>query len=137
MNRTRKGLALAIAVTVVAVAPATGAPRSRTETAPYERASGAHLMDAAWIEVAAGDLPAAQPLAREKSVSITLEDESGRPIAAVVHQGDHELGELCGQTEAPLTLSGREPVHVHVYSGPGCTDVSVPTSGTVTFTFTR
>jgi hypothetical protein len=94
-------------------------------------------MDVAWVEIAAGDLPTAQPLAREKSVSITLEDESGRPIAGVVHQGDRELGELCGQTEAPLTLEGREAVHVHIYSGPGCADVSVPTSGTVTFTFTR
>ena len=137
MNRTVKGLALATVVTVGAVAPATGAPRSRTETAAYERASGAHLTDVAWLEIAAGDLPTAQPLAREKSVSITLEDESGRPIAAVVHQGDNELGELCGQTEAPLTLSGRAAVHVHVYSGPGCADVSLPTSGTVTFTFTR
>lgn len=137
MNRTMKGLALATIVTVVAVAPATGAPRSRTETVAYERASGAHLMNVAWVEIAAGDLPAAQPLAREKTVSITLEDDSGRPIAGVVHQGDRELGEFCGQTEAPLTLAGREAVHVHVYSGPGCADVSVPTAGTVIFTFAK
>lgn len=137
MNRTMKGLALATVATVVAVAPAAGASRSRTETVAYERTSGAHLEDQVWVEVAAGDLPEARPLARERSVSITLEDDSGRPIAGVVHQGEEELGEICGATEAPIALVNREPVHVHLYSGPGCADVSLPTAGTVTFTFSR
>lgn len=137
MSRITKGLALATIAATVVVAPASSAPRARTETVPYERASGLHLMDVAWIEIATGDLPEARPLAREKTVSITLEDESGRPIAGVVHQGEHELGEICGATEAPLALVNREAVHVHVYSGPGCADVSMPTTGTVTFTFTR
>lgn len=137
MNRTMKALALAAVVTLVAVAPAAGGPRSRTETVAYETTSGAHLMDYVWVEIAKGGPPQAQPLAREKSVSITLEDDSGRPIAGVVHQGDEELGEVCGATDAPLTLVTREPVHVHLYAGPGCSDVSVPTTGTVTFTFTR
>ena len=137
MNRIGKGLALSTVVTLVAIGPATGATRTRTETVAYERASGAHLDQKVWVEIAAGDLPEAQPLAREKSVSITLEDESGRPIAGVVHQGDEQLGELCGSTDAPLALVSRKPVHVHVFSGEGCTDVSVPTSGTVTFTFSR
>lgn len=137
MNRTMKGLALATVLTVVAVGPATGASRSRTETVAYERTSGAHLSDVVWAEVAAGDLPEATPRAREKSVSITLEDDSGRPIAGVVHQGEQELGDICGATDAPIALVSREPVHVHLYAGPGCADVSVPTAGTVTFTFTR
>lgn len=137
MNRTMKGLALATIVTAVAVAPASGAPRSRTETVAYERTSGAHLADVVWVEVAAGDLPEATPLARERSVSITLEDDSGRAVAGVVHQGDHELGEICGATDAPIALVSREPVHVHLYAGPGCADVSVPTAGTITFTFAR
>ena len=137
MNRMTKVLALATVVTLVAVAPAAGAPRSRTETAAYESASGVHLMDVAWMEVAAGELPSAQPLSREKFVSVTLEDESGRPVAGIVHQGDQELGDFCGATETPLALSGRKPVHVHVYSGAGCSDVTLPTAGTVTFTFTR
>lgn len=137
MSRTRKGLALASIAAVVAIAPAAGAARSRTQTVPYERASGLHLMDVAWVEIASGDLPQATPLAREKYVSITLEDDSGRPIAGAVHQGEHELGDVCGATDAPLALVNREPVHVHVYSGPGCADVSMPTTGAVTFTFTR
>lgn len=137
MNRMTKGLALATVVTVVAVAPVAGAPRSRTETAAYERASGIHLMDVVWFEVAAGELPQAQPLAREKTVSITIEDDSGRPVAVEVHQGEEVLADVCGSTDAPLKLVNREPVHVHVYSGAGCSDVTAPTTGSVTFTFSR
>lgn len=137
MKRTMKGLALATVATVVAVAPATGATRSRTETVAYESTSGAHVMDTVWVEVASDGPPEARPLAKERTVSIALEDESGRPIAGVAHQGDAELGDFCGTTEAPLTLVNRKPVHVHVYSGPGCADVSLPTTGTVTFTFAR
>lgn len=142
MDRVTKSLVVtaAVAVTVVVVAllaPAAGAARARTESAAYERSSGVHVLDAAWVEVAAGDLPQATPLGREKNVSITITDDSGRPVAAVVHQGDHELGAFCGATEAPLPLASREPVHVHVYSGAGCADVSTPTAGTVEFTFTR
>lgn len=137
MKRVATGLVLASVLTLAAVAPAAGGPRARTETAPYERASGVHLMDVAWMEIAAGELPEAQPLARERSVSITIEDDSGRPVAGAVHQGEHELGDICGSTETPLALVNREPVHVHVYSGAGCSDVSAPTTGSVTFTFTR
>lgn len=104
---------------------------------PYDRASGVHVMDLVWFEILTGELPQARPLAREKTVSITLTDDSGRPVAGVVHQGDAELGSICGQTEAPLHLVSRKPVHVHIYSGPGCADVSAPTTGNVRFTFER
>jgi Flp pilus assembly protein CpaB len=137
VKRITLAVVLAVIAIVAVVAPATGAPRSRNETVAYERASGAHLADTVWVEVAAGELPAAQPLAREKSVSITLEDDSGRPVFGVVHQGDRPLAEVCGTTDAPVALVSREPVHVHLYSGEGCADVSVPTSGTITFTFAR
>lgn len=136
MKRISTGLVLATVMAVVVTAPA-GAARSRTETVAYERASGVHVADTMWIEIAAGELPEARPLAREKTVSITLEDDSGRPIAGVVHQGEQELGTICGATETPLALVNRQAVHVHVYSGAGCADVSVPTAGTVTFTFAR
>lgn len=124
-------------MTVAVVAPATGAPRSRVETVAYERPSGANVGDSLWVEVANGNTLEATPMGREKTVSITLEDESGRPVAGVVHQGEEELGKFCGETEAPVTLAGRESVHVHLYSGPGCADVSMPTTGTVTFEFAR
>ena len=137
MKRTKKGLALAAVVTLVAVAPAAGAPRSRTETVAYERPTGAYLAETVLVDLAFGPMPEAAPQAREKTVSITLEDDSGRPVAGVAHQGDEELGAFCGHTETPLALVNRKPVHVHVYSGEGCADVTLPTTGSVTFTFTR
>lgn len=140
MNRVIKGLVLAAALTAAVVGPATGGPRGdRTEMVTYERPSGIHVMDIAWIEIAGGvdALPESRPLAGEKKVSIAIMDESGRPVAGVVHQGDADLGDICGQTDSPLQLVSRKPVHVHIYSGPGCADVSAPTSGTVRFTFTR
>jgi hypothetical protein len=130
-----KVVALALTIGTGVIAPASGAPRERTETVPYERSSGAHLMDTLWIEVTG--VPEARPAAGETAVSIVLEDDSGRPVAATVHQGKHELGEICGATDVPLALVSRRPVHVHVYSGPGCLDVSAPTKGSITFTFTR
>ena len=137
MKLTKKGLAVAAVVALVAAAPATGAPRSRTETVAYERASGAYLAETVLVNLQLGPMPEATPQAREKTVSITLEDDSGRPVAGMAHQGDEELGAFCGQTDTPLTLVNRKPVHVHVYSGQGCGDVSLPTTGSVTFTFTR
>lgn len=137
MNQLTKSMVLAAVVTAAVAAPAGSAPRERTENVAYERASGVHLMDAAWVEVAAGELPQATPRAREKAVSVAITDDSGRPVAAVVHQGDADLGAICGQSGAPLQLVSRQPVHVHVYTGPGCADASTPTTGTIEFTFTR
>ena len=133
MNRHRKVAILTSALIVVALAPAWGARSERTEMVSYDRGSGIHLMDVVWIEVSG--VPASRPLAGERKVSIEIADQSGRPVAGVVHQGGADLGEICGQTEAPLRLVSRKSVHVHIYAGPGCDGVSVPTTGTVTFTF--
>lgn len=136
MKRLRRfaPLPLALVLVALAVAPAAGARSERREMVPYDKGSGVHLMDVVWIEVSGQ--PDSRPLAGEKAVSIEIVDDSGRPVAGVVHQGGAELGEICGQTEAPLRLVSRKSVHVHVYAGPGCDGVSAPTTGTVTFTFT-
>lgn len=135
MNRATKAVVLSLACASALAAPAAGGPRERVETATYERPAGIHLLDVAWVEVAAGELPQATPMAREKTVSIVVEDDSGNPVAAAVHQGKSELGTICGASESPLTLVNRQPVHVHVYSGEGCSGASIATQGTVTFTF--
>ncbi|MDQ3951588.1 MAG: hypothetical protein M3279_01295 [Actinomycetota bacterium] len=135
MNRLRKIAILASALIVAALAPAGGAESERREMIAYDSGSGVHVMDVVWIEVAG--VPESRPLAGERKVSIEIADESGRPVAGVVHQGGADLGEICGQTEAPLRLVSRKSVHVHIYAGPACEGVSAPTSGTVTFTFTR
>lgn len=130
-------LVLALALVALAVAPAAGARSPRTEMVTYDSGSGIHVMDYVWFEFAG--TPEAQPLAGERTVAIEITDESGRAVAGVVHQGDAELGEICGRTEMPLRLVSRKWVHVHIYGGPApdCDGVSAPTTGTVTFTFAR
>ena len=134
MTRATKSVALATTLLLLSIAPAAGGPRQRTENVPYDTPAG-NVMDTLWVEVSGA--PEASPLAREKFVSVTLQDDSGRPVAAMLHQGDEELGAFCGSTEEPVRLANREPVHVHIFTGPGCSDVSTATKGTATFTFTR
>ncbi|MFN2587652.1 MAG: hypothetical protein ABR613_06010 [Actinomycetota bacterium] len=134
MNRWTRVVVPSVAFLVLLATPAPGAPRERTETVPYDT-PGAHVLDVAWVEV--NGAPEAMPQRGEKTVSVALQDDSGRPVAAVLHQGDAELAEFCGEMAEPVRLVGRKAVHVHVYSGPGCSDVSIATQGTAAFTFGR
>lgn len=136
MKRSTSVLAVALVV-VGLVAPASGAPRQRVESVAYENATGVWASEVVLVNVSFGDMPQAAPMAKEKHVSVSITDDSGRPVIAAVHQGEAELGMICGQSDAPLALVSRKPVHLHIYSGPGCGDVSTPTSGTVEFAFTR
>jgi hypothetical protein len=133
MNRIVKALLPAV-VLLAAAAPVNGAPRQRTETAPYEAPNFA-VLDTLWVQL--GSAPEARPLAGEQTVSVSLTDDTGKPVSGVVHQGKYTLGEFCGATEQPLHLMNRKPVHVHVFLGDGCSGGSLPTKGTVTFTFAR
>lgn len=134
MRRPTKALIPALALFVVAAAPAAGGGSERTATVPYENPA-VLIGDAFTVQV--NSAPEAAPARGEKTVSVVLEDEIGRPVAGLLHQGDHDLGDFCGATARPIPLVNRKPVHVHVYSGPGCSDVSVATRGTAAFTFTK
>jgi hypothetical protein len=134
MRRPTKALAPALALLVLAIAPASGAPGERTVTVPYDNPS-VQVADTVWVEVAG--IEEAMPGRGEKMVSVALQDDSGRPVAAVLHQGNAELARFCGAMEQPVRLVNRKAVHLHVYTGPGCSDVSIATQGTATFTFTR
>lgn len=82
--------------------------------------------------------PMAKPKPGERFLEVTVTDVSGRPVLAEVHQGNRELGPaICGATDKPVKLQGRGAVHVHLYAGAGCGEPSVPTQGTITFTFRR
>ncbi|HEV2755429.1 MAG TPA: hypothetical protein VG318_06595 [Actinomycetota bacterium] len=129
-----KSLAPSLALLVLTIAPAAGGTSERTETVPYENPA-VLIGDAFTVQV--NSAPEAVPARGEKTVSIVLEDESGRPVAGLLHQGDSELANFCGATEQPVRLVSRKPVHVHVYSGPGCSDMSIATRGTVAFTFAK
>ncbi len=134
MSRVAKALVPALTLLVLATAPAAGGPRERTEIVPYD-SPAVHVLDVVWVEVSGA--AEAMPARGEKRVSVVLQDDSGRPVAAVLHQGNRTLAEFCGAMDEPVRLVTREAVHVHVYSGPGCSDMSVATKGTARFTFTN
>lgn len=134
MRRSSRALIPSVALLVLVAAPAAGGGSERTTTVPYDTPA-VLVGDALTVEI--NGVPEAAPARGEKTVSVVLEDESGRPVAGVIHQGDADLGDFCGATEQPVRLVSRKPVHVHVYSGPGCSDVSVATQGTAAFTFAK
>jgi hypothetical protein len=78
----------------------------------------------------------AKPRAGESSVSVEIVDESGRPVFAGLHQANRELGDFCGQSD-DLLLETKKALHVHLYMGEGCDDISTPTEGTITLTFQK
>lgn len=79
----------------------------------------------------------------ERDVSVTIEDRTGQPVAAVVRQdadgdGTFEVEQaLCGATTEPVAIAGGAPVVVKVQPGP-CADgtPAVMTSGSIKATFT-
>lgn len=82
------------------------------------------------------DSDEAMPAPGEDSVSVTIEDDSGQPIAADIHQGRSSLGGVCGGDDH-IALSNRKPLHLHLQFGLAvdCGSTSIPTTGTITFTF--
>jgi hypothetical protein len=82
---------------------------------------------------------------RERFVSVTVTDSSGRPVVAEVAQltnGNQTQilsSMLCGETDRPVKVNPGMHVYVYVYYGQGCGGeaVSAPTSGTITAVFTR
>ena len=134
MRRPTKALVPSLALLALAIAPATGAPSERSVTVPYDNPS-VQIADALSVEVTG--IEEAMPARGERMVSVALQDDTGRPVAAVLHQGNEEIARFCGAMEQPVRLVSRKAVHVHVYTGPGCSDVSIATQGSATFTFTR
>ncbi len=128
-------LAVACTLALVVVAPATaGPPAGRSLSYDYQGGDGFALEGGAFY-ISDGDMFLARPRTGERFITVEVADQTGRPVLAAAHQGEIELGpRFCGTSER-LELATRKPVHVHLYTGPGCDGVSVPTEGTVTITF--
>ena len=77
----------------------------------------------------------------EKFLSVEIVDESGQPILAEVTQNlqgnvaPELVHEICGETTAPVPIEPHTEVIVYLYNGQCGQSASVPTSGTVTGTF--
>lgn len=152
MRRTAFMFVLTGCVCLVASSAAAAPPRSRTVTASYAGAgldSPADPVPAQYISAAGqGGQTHAVTLATlrtDRVLSVRFTDTAGQPVLAAVVQrlgadarSDVELGRVCGSSRSPLRLARPGvPVTTYLLTGRCGTDVSVPTIGSVTFTFSR
>lgn len=134
--RTTRASAIAFVLAVSALPAAAAKPDPpRNVTVQYQGPNTVADNDDAFISRIGA---MAKPRPQERFVDVAIADASGLPVSAELHQGARDLtGAFCGETEKPVKLRGRAPLHVHLYAGPGCSGPSVPTKGTITFSFQR
>jgi hypothetical protein len=138
INRKLRAAALVCALGLLSALPAAAGPVApRTVTVEYSGPNSfADPEGSAYASY--GIFGEAKPRPGERFIRVEVTDESGRPVLAEVHQANRELGgSFCGATPNRLRLPTRRSVHVHLYLGPGCDDISAPTQGSITFTFER
>ncbi len=141
--------AIAAAAFLVLAGPASGADRARQVSEDYSMASGAVVshgeVSAGEVHWSAGSHYATFRAQRgERSVTLSVEDQTGGAVMAHVHvdrDGDGELDEqvdFCGETSKPIAVSKVSVVEVGAIFGM-CDDSSpsIVTEGTITATFTR
>jgi hypothetical protein len=87
------------------------------------------------------------PLGKEKTISVTVEDDLGTPVYASVMQDTNEDGNFlaaddltvhfCGETAEPVEIEPGKDVSVWVWQGPGANPPcpGAASSGTITATF--
>ena len=138
MSNKKMLLPIGILLVSASLSPAIAAPSSRTVSVGYEQPNTiviSAVSDGPTIStVSSEDVATA---AGDRRVSATITDDSGQPVAAQVHQGNAELGVICGTGSEELTLVNRKPIHLHLLFGPSpdCTGFSMPTTGTIDITF--
>jgi hypothetical protein len=78
----------------------------------------------------------------EKLVRLVVADDSGEPVTAGVWQEGSVSKVICERSDATIPIVGGKPVYVQVFVDvtfaeyDGCASPVVPTTGTVTATFT-
>jgi hypothetical protein len=133
--RTKSAIAVALGLVLCALPAAAKPDPTREVTVEYQGPNTLADDDDMFISHIG---PMAKPKPGERFVNVVVEDASGTPVAAELHQGDRDLtGRFCGKTSNPVKLRGRAPLHVHLYAEAGCDGQSTPTHGTITFTFQR
>lgn len=119
------------------IAPAGAAPTNRTDTVAYDGPNVIMIsVDSSRTQTFSVESDMVMPEAGENFVSIEIADDSGQPIGAEVHQGRAVVGTFCGSGEH-LALVNNKPIHLHLQFGVSvdCAAPTVPTSGSITFTF--
>lgn len=135
------GLAVGVATTALLVTSA-GAATARAVSLPYLAGSGLDSSVSAYGAVVApgvGGVMSATQVA-ERTVTVSVHDRTGQPIAGVVYQPvnsyyKQEIGTFCG-TSVPMRLARPgQLVEVVLEASTVCSALSAPTTGTVTLTF--
>ena len=141
----RRLMATVLMVGLVTVGGSASAGRSFVEEKDYSGSQGFSMQDqvnAYWTNLL-GEIPQSVAPAGARTVSVKITDQTGQPIAGHIHVDHHGDGkkvksfDICAETPAPLPLGRHSMVEVLVVSGTCGTDLSLPTSGTVTFTYGR
>ena len=135
-------LALSLFVLANLVMGATAAPRrQRIETADYMGGGINGVLGVGWGENNVGTVWF--PTGNEPLISVEIADERGLAIWGRVIQdldGDDNpdiVHDFCGSTDGPVKIQRRVQVAVVTYNGvcPVANSPSIPTSGTITGTF--
>jgi hypothetical protein len=143
MRRTVISAAV-LSMTVAAVLPAVAADRGGARTVTRVYTLGAPTDEGPVAFVGDQDFGFVMAHARsgDRRLSISMTDRTGQPVQAFVDQwrGGHSvgLGVICGGTDKALRLRpGGGTIEVRPTYGACGTTPSAPTTGTVSFRFSR
>jgi hypothetical protein len=141
MRKALWRIPVALLVVCALVAPA-AASKGRTEKRTYnfDLSNGGSFWvsdeDAAF---ASADSISFETTRADRSVSLTVADDSAGSVSAAVWQGEGPTTVFCNELSG-LPVSGGEPVEVRIIielnpSANGCATPEMPTTGTITATF--
>lgn len=139
---------MAMGLTILALLAMTGpagAGRTFVEEKEYSSSQGVSFdnqVNFYWTNLLA-EVPMSVAPRWAKTVSLEITDQTGQPIAGHIHIDEDGDGkrvkshDICAKTDAPLELPPNSTVEVMIISGTCGTAFSLPTSGTVSFTYGR
>ena len=136
-------LACLLVVSLALVAPAGAGRKTRSVVVEYVPSQVSHEPSDPEGQVSLVRTSDVQPLRSEGRILVSVTDDSGLPVLAILEQGDIPLSEpFCGEMKRPARLITRKGVHVHLLGGhtygtSGCSQISAPSVGQVEFRFGR
>ena len=138
-------VAVALAATTMGVASAGGRTTGRKATSPYKfdvTNPGASAWFGEDLGLFFGDGATFPTKKAERSVTIDVKDDLGRPVTAAVWQEGGPTTVICSKSNR-IGVRGGKALYVQVFvdltpaNFGGCTTPEVPTEGVVTATFSR
>lgn len=142
MRKATWWIALVLVMSCLAIAPAAGA-KGRTEKRTYSfdpSNGGSFSVSDDTTFFGSAETLTFETARADRTVALTVTDESAPAVAAETWQGDGPSTVFCNEI-ASLPVKGGKPLYVRVIValspvGEDCASPEVPTTGTVTATFT-